>query len=510
MQQNLSIFDHIIENKVKVGLFQLRHLAILVLIDSNDGAQLVLMSFIMPILQHEWNLSNFQISILTSIFYLGTSIGSCYTGKIADVKGRRYAIKWSSLSLFICSICFYVIQDVYQMALIRLIYGMIYGISLPLTTSMFSEIIPMQYRGKGLVIINLFVSVGKIVGCLFAWICLDNFSSGNWRLMMVLSSFPSLIVFWGSFYVLSESPRFLVASKQIDEGIEVLNKMIVENNKSQGYAELVTSEEKQELINWQEKHFEHHRENGPSPSMLFKDELKGVTIRMWICWFIENAMYFGQLVILPFILGKSHKSFGQYIITVFGEIPSILVSLYVIDIKGLGRKNSLTIWFSLSAVMHFATYYGSKDYLSTYASIARFFMKLAYAMLYPLSTELYPTLLRTYGFGYCSGIGRLGATLIPYLIFGIMEWDLYSSFFIFFVISIIAAISSGTLPYDTLGRNLDKDSEMENEQQNQKLKKKDSRKQSYEILDVELIDRKSIKQNQNGHKDNSNRQPIGY
>lgn len=82
-------------------------------------------------------------------------------------------------------------------------------------------------------------------------------------------------------------------------------------------------------------------------------------------------------------------------------------------------------------------------------------MKLVYAMLYPLSTEAYPTLLRTLGFGFCSGIGRLGAAFIPYLIFSLLEWDLYSSFFIFGVISLIASISSGTLPYDTMGRSLD-------------------------------------------------------
>jgi len=59
----------------------------LVLIDFNDGVQLILMSFLIPILKNEWNLSSYQTQILTSSFYLGMTFGACTTGKIADVSG---------------------------------------------------------------------------------------------------------------------------------------------------------------------------------------------------------------------------------------------------------------------------------------------------------------------------------------------------------------------------------------------------------------------------------------
>lgn len=54
-------------------------------------------------------------------------------------------------------------------------------------------------------------------------------------------------------------------------------------------------------------------------------------------------MYYGQLAALPFILGHANKGFFDYFITVLGEIPSIIITLSVVDIPGLGRKNSLTI-----------------------------------------------------------------------------------------------------------------------------------------------------------------------
>lgn len=75
---------------------------------------------------------------------------------------------------------------------------------------------------------------------------------------------------------------------------------------------------------------------------------------------------------MPFIFGKSEKSFGSYIITILGEIPSIFISLVIVDTKGLGRKNSLTICFCLASFMHFICYFSSKDNISLYSSIARF------------------------------------------------------------------------------------------------------------------------------------------
>jgi hypothetical protein len=75
--------------------------------------------------------------------------------------------------------------------------------------------------------------------------------------------------------------------------------------------------------------------------------------------------------------------------------------------------------------------------------------------MYPLSAESYPTNLRSMGFGWCSGFGRLGAAFIPYLMFYLLEYDLYSSFIIFMLVSLIAAYSSHTLPFDTCGRQLD-------------------------------------------------------
>ena len=358
----------------------------------------------------------------------------------------------SSVALILISISFYYCNSFFQMCVARFFYGFCYGFSLPLPSSMISEIIPLAYRGKSLVVLNFFVSVGKILGCFLAWLCLQSFTQGNWRIMMVYSSLPSFLVLFGTIFVMKESPRFLISQGKYDRGFMVLNQMLRDNYRKEAPQEL-TQEEMDNFCLWKITLF--NNQQVVSVSELFNDELRSVSIRLWIIWLMENAQYFGQLVILPFIMNQEKQSFLNYFYTILGEAPSILISFFIVDIPTFGRKNSLTISLFLAGIFHVLCYIITKSYMPALTSIARFFMKQCFAMMYPLSAEAYPTPLRSMGFGWCSGVGRIGAAFIPYLMFLLLEVDAYSSFLIFAVVSFIACVSSHTLPFDTCGRQLD-------------------------------------------------------
>ena len=98
---------------------------------------------------------------------------------------------------------------------------------------MFSEISPTENRGKGIVVINSFVGIGKLYGVLMGALILDDISHGNWRLMMALSSIPCFAVFAYTWKYLQESPRFLIANERFNEGAISLNR-IIEVNKGKG------------------------------------------------------------------------------------------------------------------------------------------------------------------------------------------------------------------------------------------------------------------------------------
>jgi len=63
--------------------------------------------------------------------------------------------------------------------------------------------------------------------CLLSFLTLDNLKTGNWRLLLVLSTIPSFMIMIGAAIWLDESPRFLLLNKNYDEAFDVINKMII-------------------------------------------------------------------------------------------------------------------------------------------------------------------------------------------------------------------------------------------------------------------------------------------
>ena len=52
-----------------------------------------------------------------------------------------------------------------------------------------------------------------------------------------------------------------------------------------------------------------------------------------------------------------------------------------------------------------------------YLFLLNFINKNAIFLLVPLTSEIYPTLFRTLGYGYASGVGRIGAFLSGFVLF---------------------------------------------------------------------------------------------
>ena len=74
---------------------------------------------------------------------------------------------------------------------------------------------PPKYRGKTIMFFVFMGSIGKMYGILLGAIFLDSFTSGKWRVMMLLSCLPNLFIFLWSILGLYESPRYLIASNKL-------------------------------------------------------------------------------------------------------------------------------------------------------------------------------------------------------------------------------------------------------------------------------------------------------
>lgn len=449
---HLLSFDDILESKLGTGRYQWLTLLILCMVDLNDGVELLSMSLVLPILKSEWMISDFWIQVLSSVFYLGMMVGAMLTGKLADKQGRRLTIFYASSAQFLIGMSFVFVSSLPFLIILRFFYGFVYGFSLPLTISMVSEIFPLKYRGKCIIFTNFNVSIGKVYAILLAYMILDDFHTGNWRLLMIVSSFSSLIVVSGVLLFVKESPRFLISSGQFDDGFLVIDHIGM-INKGEEYIPL-TENEKNGLKNYQKTTF--RSEEQANVSMLFHKKYKGITLRLWSIWFSLIFFEFGSLVVLPFIFSNQNKGFGSILVAIAGELPSLFLAFYLIDQQNMGRKNSLTWSLLILGVLNVLAFFlGKTDEFSIVLAIQRFFMKNSFSMLVPLTSELYPTNYRTVGYGWATSMGRVAATICPYLLLNLFLWNVFSSFVVFALLCFACAYASHTVEFDTTGKFLD-------------------------------------------------------
>ncbi len=97
-----------INDRVGLGSYQIHCFLILCLIDLNDGVELVLSSFMNPIIKVIFHdVTSSFIELMASIFYVGILIGSLTSGLLADKYGRKRLITYGSILQLIVSFMFY-------------------------------------------------------------------------------------------------------------------------------------------------------------------------------------------------------------------------------------------------------------------------------------------------------------------------------------------------------------------------------------------------------------------
>ncbi|KAL4456868.1 hypothetical protein ABPG74_014506 [Tetrahymena malaccensis] len=475
--QKLEVIDNIIERKIGFGLYQKRALGYLCLIDFNDGLELILMSLTLPIIKSQWNIEHAnevgegeqyidssRYKWLGSIFFLGNLLGALLTGPLSDKFGRRKVVLINSISYGIVAFLFLFVESLGELYVLRFIYGFVYGITLPISTTFYSEITPQKMRGKGVVTINSAIPVGLASGVILAAIVLNDTSSGNWRLLISLSCVPAFILFYGAYKHLLESPRFLVVDKRIQEAADIMNQMITINKGDGG--EVVTDDEMEQLEKWRARKYDHFQGMTQIEQVknqlsliyikifqLFQDKYTWISISLCVQWFGIHFMSIGQTFILPFVQAQQKKGFGDMLLVFFGEIPGVVMTFLIIDRQYFGRKNSLILFFGGCFVLNLLAYYQVS--FSFVLSLSRFCYRQCHAVLYVITNEIYETPLRTTGIGVNSAFARFSTVIMPFILVAIFDASTYGPFLCLSIIAAVCALMAYKLPFDTTNIKLD-------------------------------------------------------
>ena len=431
-----------------------------------DGSESMVLSFVVPIYSIRYANSGINVeTALGTAVYVGCLIGALFTGQIADKYGRRRPLIASTVLLTIFGGLSAFLSNLIGFIICRGLLGVVIGFYSPLSFTVLSEVTPANVRGRYMALIGAFYTLGELTACVVAYLTLDSLTSGNTTALLLITTVPAIISFICFMIFLDESPRHELILGNSENAFRILEKMYLCNNKSREGLRL-TAEEKQEIVEVHTKDL--LREQQEEASALSFENVKqlfdGVYIRItplvWLNWFVLTMTFFGIQYILPTTMSalRQHQddtsSLGQIILSTIAEFPTVLVAATIIDVKFLGRKNSLGFALLMGTVgCIFSSALAWPGFIF-WVSVARFFFNLSFSLNYQYTSELYPTKCRATGNGMASCVGRFGGIIMPAICSMLGKIGTLAPYVFFGVATLVSGLLTFTIPIDTTGLTL--------------------------------------------------------
>lgn len=384
-----------------------------------------------------------------TIYFLGYLIGSIVMGILADKFGRRPVMLSSFIMMIVgsCGVAFGP-QKTFGITASYIIY-MISRFIIACGTrgiNVTGFVLAMEMMGPKKrvfagIVIEYFFAIGQIILVAFAYTNNILFSSG-WRTLAISLVIPT-IPFLSYFFLLPESPRWLLSKNRQDEALQILEG-VAKTNKT-----TLNKETWNSLI--QTSSSDDKNKKCENIIDLIKSFHLGIMcVILFLQWIINNFIFYG--------VGLKSNDLGvnpylSFLISAAVEMLAYAVAHVVLD--KLGRKLPYVTSLALAGVSCFSIgFVSNTNIVVTLAMCGKFFASMSYAIIYLYSSELFPTSIRNTGMGCCSMMARIGSMTAP-LVIGLGD-TLNMSSLPFLVFGISGLIGCGTaimLP-ETLNKKL--------------------------------------------------------
>lgn len=365
-----------------------------------DAMDVGMLSFIIAALSVEWDLTAQQMGWIGSVQSIGMAVGALIFGLMADRIGRKNVFIITLLLFSIGSGISALATSITIFLILRFFIGMGLGGELPVASTLVSESVPAEKRGRIVVLLESFWAAGWLIAAVISYFIIPKF---GWQTALLISATPALYALYLR-VGLPDSPRF--------EAIK----------------------DKEKISAFQ------------SIANLWTNEYRRRTTMLWIVWFCVVFSYYGMFLWLPSVMvlkGFSLiKSFGYVLIMTLAQLPGYFTAAWCIE--RFGRKFVLAVYLIGTAISAFL--FGNAEstaLLITSGILLSFFNLGAWGGLYAYTPEQYPTIIRGTGSGSAAAFGRLGGVLGPLLVGYLVaqETPIATIFTIFCISVFIAALA---------------------------------------------------------------------
>ena len=194
-----------------------------------DSMEIMLLSFLTLVLKVEWGWEGehpIEVPIITSSMFLGALFGTAILGPLGDRIGRYPVMLYAAVIISVFGLATALCHNFALLVFVRFMVGFgIGGLTVPF--DILAEFLPTENRGKYLLLIEYFWTLGSMLVPIIAYVSLELFYS--WRVFVAICATPCVLSLFASVTFVPESPRWLVQEGRNDEAIAILRKAAAVN-----------------------------------------------------------------------------------------------------------------------------------------------------------------------------------------------------------------------------------------------------------------------------------------
>lgn len=430
-------------DRLGLGAFQWRLLAICGLTWAADAMEVLLMSFALPGVSAEFGLTpgSADTKLLLTATFAGMLVGAVVWGWLADRVGRR-AVFLTTVTLGVLfGLLGAAAPTLGWLVTARFLTGLAIGGTLPVDYAMMAEFIPTAWRGRFLVYLESFWAVGTVLVAALAWWVSTAFAPElGWRYLLAFAALPGLIGLLARLGI-PDSPRSLLARGDTSGARAALARVAQANGvplPAEPLAGPVT---------------------GPavSAAALFRGVLGHRTAWLGVVWFTLSLGYYGIFTWLPSVLRAQGLDLGEVyrttLLLALAQVPGYLLAAWLVE--RVGRRATLAGFLLVGAVSAYLFLLaGTPGAVLGTSMLLSAALLGAWGALYAYTPELFPTAVRATGMGVMSSLARVASVVSPSVGALLVTGQLAAALTVFAACFAVGAAAAWAVGVETRGRQL--------------------------------------------------------
>ncbi|KAJ8723271.1 hypothetical protein PYW08_003183 [Mythimna loreyi] len=384
----------------------------------------------------EWNLicdRTYMASLSQSMVQVGILVGSLIFGHVSDRYGRKPVVLLTLILDVVFVVLSAVVPNFWMFLSCRFLNGVSIGGSMLACYVLIVELSGKSFRAyvSGFMYITLILT--------YLTLPIIAYFIRDWRELQLVTSVPWAIVIL-YYWLLPESPRWLITVGKKKEAIYILTHIAKRNNRSTENIEAIV--EKIELSN------QNQHQTGTYIDLFKTPKIRKYTFITALIWMSCSHTYYGLNQYIGLLQGNIY-------LNVLLSGASLTPSLVLVVVSTLYFRRKVTIITSfviaaISLLVFIVIPSELKAASLTFAIIGLSGAFASFVQAYLFTSEVFPTVIRNIAIGFASMFARLGGFVAPFVVNIGIEWV---SILIFSGIALGAAILCYFLP-ETKATNL--------------------------------------------------------